>query len=189
MRTALPNILQLDIAGYPMAWLSCREAISLVLSDDIAWTAGDQVVRVHGGHNAITGARSFIDLATIMAVRNARGDYMRDVTPTLTNDALFRRDKFTCLYCGESYAPHGLTRDHVKPSSRGGADTWENVVTACRACNLVKADKTPEEAGMPLLALPFAPSRVETLLLANRRIMADQAEFIRHHVPRIRRAI
>jgi hypothetical protein len=65
---------------------------------------------------------------------------------------VFKRDKHTCQYCGRRAGP--LTLDHVMPASRGGEDTWENLVAACGACNQFKANRTPEEAGMRLASQP-----------------------------------
>jgi len=59
-----------------------------------------------------------------------------------------------------------------------------NVVTACRACNQRKGNRTPEEAHMHLLYAPYVPNRAEFLILANRRILADQMEFLLASVPR-----
>ena len=72
-----------------------------------------------------------------------------------------------------------LTRDHVKPVSRGGGNHWLNVVTACKRCNTRKGSKTPEEASMPLLAIPYVPNVAEYLVLRNRRILGDQMEFLK----------
>lgn len=68
---------------------------------------------------------------------------------------VLRRDRYTCQYCGRQGGD--LTVDHVLPKSRGGRSTWENLVAACRACNLKKGDRTPEEAGMRLLRPPRVP--------------------------------
>jgi 5-methylcytosine-specific restriction endonuclease McrA len=65
-----------------------------------------------------------------------------------TRALVLRRDAHRCQYCGVRGA---TTIDHVMPQSRGGKDTWENLVTACGPCNHGKADRTPEEAGMKLL--------------------------------------
>ena len=70
---------------------------------------------------------------------------------------VLRRDRFRCQYCGSR---DRLTIDHVLPKSRGGRDTWENLVTACTRCNTRKGNRTPEEAAMPLLKKPFRPSHV-----------------------------
>lgn len=71
---------------------------------------------------------------------------------------LFKRDRVTCQYCGARPGSEELTIDHVLPRSRGGRSTWENCVLACVACNALKADRTPEEARMPLRRPPRKPS-------------------------------
>jgi 5-methylcytosine-specific restriction endonuclease McrA len=70
---------------------------------------------------------------------------------------VFRRDKFECVYCG---SPKELTIDHVLPRSRGGKNSWTNLVTCCQKCNLKKGNKTPEEARMLLRIKPSEPSYV-----------------------------
>ncbi len=72
----------------------------------------------------------------------------------LTRQNIFRRDGFRCGYCGTTRA---LTVDHVVPRSQGGKDSWENLVTACESCNRRKGNRTPEQAGMPLLIRPRKP--------------------------------
>lgn len=73
----------------------------------------------------------------------------------LTRRNVFQRDGHRCLYCGRGDGP--LSIDHVLPRSRGGRDSWDNVATACMPCNVRKADRTPREAGMPLLREPVLP--------------------------------
>jgi 5-methylcytosine-specific restriction endonuclease McrA len=68
---------------------------------------------------------------------------------------IFSRDQFTCQYCGKQ--TRQLTLDHVIPRYRGGQHTWENVVSACAACNRHKAGRTPEEANMKLHKIPAPP--------------------------------
>ena len=80
--------------------------------------------------------------------------------------------------------PDVVPRDHVRPLSRGGADVWQNVVTACRRCNHRKGDQTPEEARQELLAVPFIPTHAEYIYLSGRQILADQMEFLLSHFPR-----
>ncbi len=74
----------------------------------------------------------------------------------LTRYEIFNRDRYTCQYC--SKATRQLTLDHVIPRYRGGPHTWENVVSACVACNRRKAGRTPQEAGMKLLRKPTPPN-------------------------------
>ncbi|MDD5191285.1 MAG: HNH endonuclease, partial [Dehalococcoidales bacterium] len=73
----------------------------------------------------------------------------------LTRLEIFNRDGHTCQYCGKK--THSLTLDHVIPRSRKGPHTWENVVSACVACNRIKAGRTPQEAGMKLMRKPAPP--------------------------------
>ena len=73
----------------------------------------------------------------------------------LTRRNLFHRDGHRCQYCGSS--ADQLSIDNVVPRSRGGLDTWENVTTACLPCNVRKGNRTPREAGMPLMGKPHRP--------------------------------
>jgi 5-methylcytosine-specific restriction endonuclease McrA len=75
----------------------------------------------------------------------------------LSRRNVLQRDQHTCQYCAST---SDLTIDHVLPKSRGGRDTWENLVAACVSCNNRKGDRTPEEAGMALAREPFRPSYV-----------------------------
>jgi 5-methylcytosine-specific restriction endonuclease McrA len=70
---------------------------------------------------------------------------------------IFTRDKHQCQYCGAQPEKSQLTLDHVVPRSRGGGDSWENIVLACARCNVKKSNRTPEEANMHLLKQPTAP--------------------------------
>jgi 5-methylcytosine-specific restriction endonuclease McrA len=67
------------------------------------------------------------------------------------------RDQYQCQYCGRRPSARDLNVDHVLPRSRGGADSWENLVISCRACNLRKGRRTPAEASMTLLSVPQRP--------------------------------
>jgi 5-methylcytosine-specific restriction endonuclease McrA len=69
---------------------------------------------------------------------------------------IYMRDKFRCQYCGERKTAPDLTLDHIFPRSRGGDNTPVNIVTACLRCNNRKANRTPEEARMPLLTTQTA---------------------------------
>lgn len=79
-------------------------------------------------------------------------------TIVLSRKNILRRDGHRCQYCGRTDVT--LTVDHVIPRSRGGSDTWENLVAACVACNNKKGDRTPTEANMKLLRKPIKPNHV-----------------------------
>jgi 5-methylcytosine-specific restriction endonuclease McrA len=70
---------------------------------------------------------------------------------------LFKRDQYTCQYCGRQPGSAELTIDHVVPRAQGGTSTWENCVLACIGCNAKKADRTPAQARMPLRVQPVRP--------------------------------
>ncbi|KAA6231849.1 HNH endonuclease [Chlorobium phaeovibrioides] len=76
----------------------------------------------------------------------------------LNRKNIIRRDAFQCQYCGKTDAP--LTIDHIIPRSRGGEDSWENLITACRRCNSKKGSRTPREAGMPIMKQPQRPNHL-----------------------------
>jgi len=78
--------------------------------------------------------------------------------PAFTRFNVFLQDRFSCQYCGEPYPSHELTFDHVVPRSRGGRTTWDNVVTACSSCNLLKGSRLPRESGMYPRLRPEQPS-------------------------------
>lgn len=181
------RLLSLDVTGRILDWISWQDAACLYVRGAVAWTLGDPCLTVHGGHNRSADIQSAINLHPIIASTGRCNADAGDPAPTLSNPALFARDRHLCLYCGNLYTRGELTRDHVVPLSRHGKDEWENVVSACIACNLRKRNRTPQQADMPLLAVPFRPSWVEHLILSNRNILADQMEFLVHHLPRDRR--
>ena len=74
-----------------------------------------------------------------------------------SRQSVFERDGCVCQYCGKQFPKSQSTIDHVIPQSRGGGETWENLVVACVPCNLRKGNRTPDEAGMPLVRTPLKP--------------------------------
>lgn len=180
------RVLSLDASGRILDWISWQDAVCLYVRNAVAWTLGDPCLTVHGGYQRQDGRQSLIHLHPIVASTGHCRQRAIDPAPTLTNVALFARDGHLCLYCGNQFSRGELTRDHVMPLSRHGADEWENVVSACISCNIHKSNRTPQQARMPLLAVPYRPSWVEHLILSNRNILADQMEFLRHHLPRKR---
>lgn len=75
----------------------------------------------------------------------------------LSRRNIMKRDRHSCQYCG---IKSDLTLDHVMPRSRGGRDSWENLVTACTHCNVKKGNRTPDEAQMPLKISPYRPIHI-----------------------------
>ncbi|MDD2747041.1 MULTISPECIES: HNH endonuclease [Acidithiobacillus] len=180
-------VLRLDVGGRPMAWETWEEAAAHYVRGNVAWTLGNPFFTAHGGICRRSGVLSQLDIHPVIAVRGRHQGKIRP--PALSNQTLFHRDHHLCMYCGKHFPLRELTRDHIIPISRKGRDIWTNVVTACRSCNSRKDNRTPEEAHMPLLAVPFTPTWAEYLLLSNRRILADQMEFLIAQVPEGRHRI
>lgn len=78
---------------------------------------------------------------------------------TLTRRNIAKRDNFTCQYCDRPLHESKITLDHILPTSRGGKNSWTNLVVACEFCNRHKGDRTPEEAGMTLNLEPQPPTK------------------------------
>lgn len=184
--TELPLVLQLDNAGNPTCWIDFEKASYYYCKDLVAWTMNAADFTLHGGINEASGKQSTLTMETIIAVKGKmtnRHAQARDKVP-LTNRTLFRRDRHLCAYCGHQYSSSDLSRDHIIPVSRNGADNWMNVVSSCTSCNKYKDDMTLQEAGMELLYVPYVPSRAEFLILSNKKILADQMEFLLARVPK-----
>ena len=172
------QVLRLNLAGQPVDWIDWQQAANLYARDLIVWSLGDTIFHLHGGRNRFTGERSFLNIPSILACGGQSLGRQRN-NPSLTNRALFERDNYQCLYCGKQLVCRELTRDHIVPKSRGGRDSWMNLVAACRRCNQYKGDRQLDEVNMELLALPYKPNPSEYLALVNsRRILPEQADFL-----------
>ena len=181
------QVLRTDVAGMPVEWIDYRDAVRLYHTGQVAYTCGESLYVVHGGINALTGERSQVEVNSIIATTGHQAGHIEkrhNYVPPLNNRTLFRRDANVCMYCGARFMSRDLTRDHVKPVSQGGLDLWQNVVTACRRCNNHKGGRTPEQAGMELVAVPFVPTYAEYIYLKGRRVLADQMKFLLAHFPR-----
>ena len=181
------EVLRTDAAGMPLEWIDYQDAVRLYHLEQVAYGCGSLLYQLHGGICAKTGRRSTIDVNSIIATygnNHALAKAREHYVPPLNNHTLFKRDAHVCMYCGKRFPSGDLSREHVTPLSRGGSDAWTNVVTACKRCNNHKAGRTPEEARMQLLAIPFKPNHAEYIFLKGRRILADQMEFLLAHFPR-----
>jgi len=179
-----PLVLTLDSHGHPFRWVSWQHAVIYYSRNMVAWSLGTQCLTVRGGVCKKTGQRSEIRTHSIIAIRGKSLPPSALVqVPPLSNRELFHRDRQVCGYCGQELPFSRLTRDHIQPISQGGADTWMNVVTACRNCNQRKAGRTPEQARMLLLFAPYVPNKAEYLILSNRSILADQMDFLALQLP------
>ncbi|WJG09896.1 HNH endonuclease [Aliiglaciecola sp. LCG003] len=171
-------VLRLNKSGMPQAWITPEDAAKHYAQGRVLFELGESKKILHGGWNN-QGVQSVLELSSIIACEGKVTAMGGEIS--LCNRYLFRRDNYLCMYCGQKFKPSQLTRDHIMPRSRGGKDIWTNTATACSRCNCHKAARTPEEAGMTLIAIPFVPNVYERFYLMNRRILSDQMAFLGNH--------
>ncbi|NTV01466.1 MAG: HNH endonuclease [Chlorobiaceae bacterium] len=143
------KVLVLSASYEPLSICDAKNAVLLVFG-------GKAVTVAHHPGLSISTVSEKFPLPSV--VRLTVFVHIRFRAVSLNRKNIFLRDGFRCQYCGRKDVP--LTIDHVMPKSRGGEDTWENLITACRPCNTSKGNRTPAEAGMAPLKEPGSPSRI-----------------------------
>ena len=135
------------LSYYPLSLWCWQDAIKAVFLDRVNIVAHyDKAVRSPSFEMLLP---SVVSLKTFVKP---------STNPAFTRFNVFLRDRFSCQYCSEPFPSHELTFDHVIPRSRGGRTTWDNVVTACSSCNLLKGSRLPAESGMYPRHLPRQPT-------------------------------
>lgn len=139
------NVLVLNQDYQPLSICSVQRSMKLIFLEKAELLHDDP-------EKELRTTRKSFQFPSVIRLRNyIRVPYAKIV---LSRRNVMRRDGFTCQYCGKKSE---LTIDHIIPKSRGGRDTWENLVTACDKCNVQKGNRTPKEAQMPLRRKPFRP--------------------------------
>lgn len=159
------SALVLNATYEPLGIVSARRAVCLVLCDK-AEIVEDDGSLVHSER---------LSLASPLVIRLryvVKVPYKRSAA--LSRRAIFARDDHRCAYCGG----RADSIDHVMPRSRGGANVWENVISACRPCNLRKRDRTPEEAGMTLRTPPRTPRELSWIVFAVGRVPEEWKPYL-----------
>jgi len=161
--------LVLNRAWAPIQVTSAREAISLV-AKGAALIIEPDTYQTHDLRTWNDVSRAMAKFANetirstklallppeVILLKTYQGQGERSVVFSRKN--IFKRDRYTCQYCGAQPGPDALTIEHILPRSKGGISSWENCVLACVPCNKRKADRTPEQAGMKLRTTPRKPS-------------------------------
>jgi 5-methylcytosine-specific restriction endonuclease McrA len=101
-----------------------------------------------------------LKLAVPRVIRLLKYDKSPKLELRLTRKNIYERDAYTCQYCGKTLSTEKLNLDHVIPRSRGGKNTWDNLVCSCITCNRKKKARTPKEAGMYLHIIPYKPKSI-----------------------------
>lgn len=113
-------------------------------------------LRPRDGERVIRAARQQIRVPEVIALSGY--DRLPTTAVAFSRRNIYKRDRYTCQYCGVQPGSEDLTIDHVTPRSQGGQSRWNNCVLACLACNHKKADRTPEQAHMRLRKAPVQPT-------------------------------
>ncbi len=136
-------VLVLNASYEPIAICQARRALTLLVKGAAA---------MEESHDVLV----WRNMRMPSVIRLSRYRKVPQKRHAVTRRNIFSRDLNVCQYCAKVFSSSRLTLDHVIPRSRGGRDTWENLVTCCYSCNYRKADRTPDEAGMTLIRLPRA---------------------------------
>lgn len=192
------RLLALDKHYEPHQWLTVEEAMIAEAKDQVLERLGESIFVYRGGTNRL-GVDSRLETSSIIVIDGIAPYRNINKPPALTNTALFQRDRFLCGYCGQKFKAMDLTRDHIMPRSKGGLDTWMNVVCSCKGCNSLKDDtrpgqKLPKDSNrrqilgpqgtgyMDPIFVPYTPCRAEHMIMRNRNIKSDQMQFLLERV-------
>ena len=159
-------VLVLNTNYAPMDICTARRAICLFYNE--------KVDILESYNESIHSPSVTLSLPSIVKLKDFVRHHKMDVV--LSRKNLMIRDKYQCQYCSSKKNP--LTLDHVLPKNRGGIDTWENLVAACKNCNQAKGEKTPEEANMPLIRKPKRPNRIHYFQRLVRKKQADWRPYL-----------
>jgi 5-methylcytosine-specific restriction endonuclease McrA len=152
------RVLVLNATYEPLSIISVQRAIVLLLKEKAELIEAAEE-RLHASRMSLPVP---LVIRLVYYVR-----IPRQVTLSPTRYTVLLRDNFTCQYCGSAPGRVNLTLDHILPRSRGGQTSWDNVVAACKPCNVRKGDRTPEEAAMVLRKRPGRPHYLAFVLLAQ----------------------
>ena len=144
------SALLLNASLEPLRIISLKKALTL-LTKGVAVVELSTDVVVHRGLG--------IYAPSVIRLRNYRHVPIRMQVVSRKN--IFLRDSYRCQYCGRRFQPADLTLDHIVPRSRGGDNSWSNLVACCRQDNVKKGDRLPEECGMTLVRRPL-PQNIHT---------------------------
>lgn len=139
--------LKLDLTYRPVGVIDCLEALVLCIVG--------KATAVEEYDSEVKSPSVSFKIPSVIVLKNVVKFINQGLRPTRNN--IIWRDHGKCQYCANNFALSELTLDHVVPRSRGGKNTWTNLVACCKKCNQAKRDRTPEEAEMELLRKPLKP--------------------------------
>ena len=173
MKTSFSNnnllssaVLVLNANYSPMTICTAKRAISLYFLNKIDVLSNYD--------DKINSPSLSLDLPSVIKIKT----YIKNnnIAVEISRKNILARDGYKCQYCGAQ--SNALTVDHVIPKFRNGLDSWENLVAACKNCNQIKGEKTPEEAKMPLLKKPKRPNRIHYFQRLVKKKQADWRPYL-----------
>ena len=173
MKTSFSNnnllssaVLVLNANYSPMTICTAKRAISLYFLNKIDVLSNYD--------DKINSPSLSLDLPSVIKIKT----YIKNnnMAVEISRKNILARDGYKCQYCG--IKSKALTVDHVIPKFKNGLDSWENLVAACKNCNQIKGEKTPEEAKMPLLKKPKRPNRIHYFQRLVKKKQADWRPYL-----------
>jgi 5-methylcytosine-specific restriction endonuclease McrA len=159
-------VLVLNANYSPMTVCTAKRAITLHFLDKIDVLSNYD--------DKINSPSISLELPSVIKIKT----YIKNnnMSVEISRKNILARDGYKCQYCGKQ--SNALTVDHVVPKFKNGLDTWDNLVAACKNCNQLKGDKTPEEARMPLLNKPKRPNRIHYFQRLVKKKQADWRPYL-----------
>jgi hypothetical protein len=127
---------------------------------------------------SISGANRSYRVPTVIVAINYDKMPRKEFGAKPSKEEILRRDNFTCQYTNEKLPREMLNVDHIDPKSKGGEDTWENLVCARRDLNTIKGNKLNSEIGLKLIRKPFKPKPIDKMYLIGEARHNDHNHFI-----------
>jgi 5-methylcytosine-specific restriction endonuclease McrA len=187
----MSDVLVLNRQFYAIHITSWRRALSLLYLDHAqvvdeeyrtysfdGWRQMSQAREVHPA-GFITTPTFRMAIPEVIALKGY--DRLPENAVKFTRRNIYEHYGHRCCYCGGKFGTQDLNLDHVVPKSRGGDTTWANIVTSCIPCNLKKSNRTPDEAGLPLLVKPSRPrwkGRASLVFRSGVRVRQSWQRFI-----------
>jgi 5-methylcytosine-specific restriction endonuclease McrA len=138
------RVLLLNFSYEALGTIGVARAMCLTLR-------GAATIEEFDGERVIRSVRQVFQVPSVIRLRTYINVRRKRQAAATNRARIYIRDKYRCQYCGNTKMASELTLDHILPRAQGGASAPENLVAACAKCNQRKADRTPEQARMPLL--------------------------------------
>lgn len=166
----MARTLVLNAAYEPIHLVSWEKAMCLV------FTSKAEVLAEY--NSMIRSVSQIFRMPSVVRLKKYVRTFKQTMNARCTRRNVLTRDRHSCQYCSIICNVANITIDHVLPRSRGGKTTWDNVVAACHPCNRKKADRTPQEAQMPLSRSPRKPTWVDLLEESHKEILESWMPFL-----------